>query len=135
MPWTIWVDDRGLIWANAGDDLPGFNEALADSISALSPIGQPPALSTYWIDKALAGVERHSGRPISSGNATSLTRDGEEVVAESEYELFEDERMSVTAFVEGLRLWRTAVATAIQNNATISLRPGVTYWVQRNPSL
>ena len=59
--------------------------------------------------------------------------DGEDVVAQSDYALFEDERMPASAFVEGLRLWRAVAVEAIRTNSPISLRPGVTYWAQRNP--
>ncbi len=54
MRWTIWKDKSGLICAEVDDGHPGFNEALADAISSLSPVGQPPALSTYWIEIAAA---------------------------------------------------------------------------------
>lgn len=133
MTWTISTDQQGLIWAHAGPEYRGFNEAMADSISALSPRGVPPSLSTYWIDHAIARIHSASAKALGGGNATSLIRVGDEVIAHSDYELFEDERMSVAEFLNGLELWREAVQSAIDRGATISLTPGVTYWAQRNP--
>jgi hypothetical protein len=133
MSWTISIDAQGLVWARVGTSSPGFDEALADSISTLSPRGEPPALSTYWIDRALAGVESGSEKPFLWGNATRLTRSGDEVIAQSDYGLFADERMPVSEFVEGLKTWREVVLRAIREGGAISLAAGVTFWPQRNP--
>lgn len=133
MTWTIWTDQRGLIHAKVGGSNPGFDEALGDSLSALSPAGQPPALSTYWIDLALARLEQSAVQLLVSGNSTRFIRKGADVVAQSDYEMFPDERMPGIEFINGLQLWRKAIADGIQRRVQLTLPEGVTYWAQRTP--
>lgn len=133
MSWAICTDERGLIHATVGDAYPGFEEALDDSVSALSPAGQVPELSTYWIDLALARLDRGGVELLVAGNCTRLIRRGGDVVAQSEYELFPEEKMCITEFIDGLKLWREAILSALQRGARLSLPEGVTYWAQRNP--
>jgi hypothetical protein len=71
MVWRFWMGSEGLIWVDAGDGRNDFSEALNDTISALSPRGEAPALSTYWIDHALSNLRQpdsHDDIQVSSGN-------------------------------------------------------------------
>ena len=123
-------DHDGLVWLDLGREWPGFNEALADSVSTLSPRGESPALSTYWIDHALSKVASRPGTEVSSGNATRLVRTDEGIRARSDYELFEDEEMPVEHFVRLLQVWRSAVVERIE--ASDPKRPQQAPY-QRNP--
>jgi hypothetical protein len=58
-------------------DCPLLNDALADSVSSLPPRGEDGVgPSTYWVDVALAGLERALGegtdRAFAGGNATQF---------------------------------------------------------------
>jgi hypothetical protein len=96
-------EDGGLIWIDLGPKWPGFNEALNDGVSFLSPRGEASALSTYWIDHALAGVDSPPGTTITGGNSTRIERTTSGVCAKSDYALFDDEHMSTDDFVDLLR--------------------------------
>ena len=98
----------------SGEDWPGFNEALSDAIGPLPPIGSPePSLSTYWIDRALRVTRElvDTGRSglVQGGNAASIVvRDGQ-VVAVSDYDMFDDETMELPDFEQVLTEWRDEV--------------------------
>jgi hypothetical protein len=130
VPATTWTDDRGLIWVDLGDEWPGFTSVLADSVSSLSPIGETPALSTYWIDATLDRIEGSSTGRLIWGNETELVRTGESLYAKSLYELFEAEQMPLTAFRAILGMYRDAVTSAIAAGARLQLDG---YAAQRNP--
>src|SRR4051794_24959938 len=102
-------EDRGLVWVTLGSSRPGWYEAMNDSISSLSPRGQSPELSTYWIDHALTRVNSPPGTRITGRNSTRIERTATGVVAKSDYEMFEDEHMSVDDFDSLLRAWRDRV--------------------------
>jgi hypothetical protein len=112
MEWTFTrVSGRG-IDVDLGSSWPGFNEALADSVSSMSPRSSwRRGLSTYWIDHVLDGVAtgRTDGKALSSGNSTELVLEGDDVVARSLYELFGDERMELKEYTELLQAWRAQV--------------------------
>jgi hypothetical protein len=57
------------------------------------------------------------GTVLVSGNATSLVVVGDKVIAHSDYEVFDDEEMPLTAFVSGLRAWRAATAERLDEGA------------------
>jgi hypothetical protein len=87
---------------------------LSDAITSLPPIdSDETSLSTYWIDRARREVlrRREAGDdgPVQSGNATTLVLSGSTVIATSDYELFDDEPMSVDEFLDILRQWRDEV--------------------------
>jgi hypothetical protein len=130
VPATTWPDDRGFIWVDLGDEWPGFTSLLADSVSSLSPIGQTPALSTYWIDATLDRIEGGSTGPLIWGNETELVRAGESLYAKSLYELFEAEQMPLADFRAVLRTYRDAVTSAIAAGARLHADG---YIAQRNP--
>lgn len=111
-------EDNELIWLDLGPSWPGFNEALADAVSSLSPRGQPPALSTYWIELALDAEHAEPGANVTGGNTTRIVRTVQGVRAESDYELFDPEEMPLTDFLSLLRQWRERVV------ATNQERPG-----------
>ncbi len=130
---TPLTDGTGQVWIELGEDWPGFNRALADSVSSLSPRGMRPGLSTYWIDATLDGLtaSRTTGEyRIAWGDETELVVKGQTVQARSLYELFETERMPRQAFEEILQAYRTAVVTAVESGATLQMD---SYVPQRNP--
>jgi hypothetical protein len=102
-------ESKGLIWVDVGDDRAGLWEALADSVSSLAPRGEPPALSTYWIDHALRADETGLGEVITQGNSTSLVRTATGVRAEALYDTFAPEEVGLDEFLSGLRAWRHQV--------------------------
>jgi hypothetical protein len=111
--------DDGTIDARLSPEWPIFNEALADAVSSLPPRGSSETrLSTYWIDQTLDRLRAFSQQGnhglIASGNAYSLTFDGDGVQAVFDYgEANEDvELMSVEDFVDVLDRWRAAVVAA-----------------------
>jgi hypothetical protein len=132
----IWTDERGLIWADLGDGWPGFNLALADAVSALSPRGTDPALSTYWIDTALERMTPEHAKDdehkVAGGNETELAVAGETVHARSLYDLFDPEQMPLDAFATMLGSYREAVLSAISRGERLR-RPEGQYTSQRNP--
>ena len=105
-------EDKGLIWLDLGPSWSSFNEALADAVSSLSPRGEPPALSTYWIDRALAAEHAESGAVVAGGNSTTIVRTRYGVRAESDYELFDAQEMPLAEFLSALQQWRDEVVAA-----------------------
>lgn len=98
-----------------GEGWPGFNEALADSVSTMPFRGEATTgLSTYWLDLLIERVENWSDAPgveqsVISGNATELIKVDDRVVARSLYELFEDESLPIAEVLPALRSWREQV--------------------------
>ncbi|HTF89300.1 MAG TPA: hypothetical protein VK843_12890 [Planctomycetota bacterium] len=97
-----------------GKEWPGFNQALADSISSTPPRGsKETSISTYWIDEALRETEHtdtaSGSRRFQGGNSTSFRLEGSTVRASSDYELFDDETMPVEQFRSLLVAWRVEV--------------------------
>lgn len=104
-------DSEGLIWVDVGEHRPGLWEALADGVSALSPRGEEPALSTYWIDHALLAKGASPGEIITQGNSAALIRTDSGVRAEALYDTFTPEEMDLQEFLAGLREWRDEVTS------------------------
>jgi hypothetical protein len=106
--WDFTVREDGIIEADLGMEWVGFTEALNDSVGTRAPRGHTPGLSTYWIDRTLDALHKASGpgTVIASGNAGELVLDQEHVVARSQYEAWDDERMHSDEFEAGLRAWR-----------------------------
>jgi hypothetical protein len=134
MTWSFDVEPDGLVRPDPGSDRPGLKEALHDGVESLSPVGTAPALSTYWIDQAIAGVQdpASSGSVVSSGDAWSLVRDGDTVIVRFDYAA-EGEEPTETIPVEelaaGLTDYRNAVLQALDGGHTLDDR----WWAQRNP--
>ena len=133
MTWSFDAEPGGLVRPDPGDDRPGLREALDDGVESLSPVGTAPALSTYWIDQALAALQASaaSDSVISSGNAWSLVRDGDTVVVRFDYAEGEEppETISVEELAAGLTDYRHAVLQALDGGHSLDDR----WWAQRNP--
>ena len=108
LKWHFNVRDDGIIEVDLGPEWAGFTEALNDSVTTRAARGQTPGLSTYWIDRTLDALQAASGprTVIASGNASELVLDEGKVVARSQYEVWDDERMDSDEFEAGLRAWR-----------------------------
>jgi hypothetical protein len=124
------IEHGGLIWIRLEPEWVGFTEALNDGVSALSPRGVAPAVSTYWIDHALAGVENPPGAEVASGNSTRIIRTATGVRAESDYEVFDGEDMPVEDFRALLEAWREKVVAQIGHSDPARPEQGP---YQRNP--
>jgi hypothetical protein len=104
----------GAVYATLGPAWRGFNELLADAITPLPPIGsEESSLSTYWIDRAIREVQRRQERDedgiVQGGNATTLLLHGSNVIAASDYDLFDDVHMPIKDFLTVLIAWRSEV--------------------------
>ena len=94
----------------------------------------PPALSTYWIDRALAGLSGSGPTEavLASGNAWSLVRSGDTIAARFDYaeegEL-DGESIGIDDLREGLTAYRDAVHQALGEGHQLDER----WWAQRNP--
>jgi hypothetical protein len=104
----------GAPYARLTDEWHGFNEALWDAVGPLPPIGSPEeSLSTYWIDRALRVVrsmsEAGQSGLVQGGNAASVVIKDGQVIARSDYEMFDDEAMPVGDFEGVLEIWRRQV--------------------------
>ena len=133
MSWRFSTGPKGLIWVDGGADRQGFTEALNDSISALSPRGEAPTLSTYWIDHSLRAVRTALSEDeiaVAGGNATAIYRHGDQVVAMSLYREFEAESMTVEEFEVVLEEWRNRVEESIRLG--VSIDDDLVHY-QRNP--
>lgn len=118
MTWLFETDEAGLVWVAAHESYPGFSAALADSLGSLSPRGETPSLSTYWIDRALTWLASNEDGDqrveVSSGNATALEQEGQVVQAVALYETFEPESLPTGEVVLGLLAWRRAIIDRIE---------------------
>lgn len=98
---------------NLGAGWPGFNEALADSVSTMPYRGEArTTLSTYWIDLVVDRIRTWDGTPectLVSGNVTELVKAGDLVIARSLYELADDEALPVPIMLTALQQWRNRV--------------------------
>lgn len=124
------AEQGGLLWVDLGPGWPGFSEALNDGVSALSPSGEPPAASTYWIDHALDALDGATGQVIASGNASRIVHAAGGACAESDYELFERESMSLRTLREILLAWRKEVVAQLRSGDAARPSQGP---YQRNP--
>ena len=127
------VDDRGLVWVEAAHESV-IPEALNDCVSSLSPRGQDVGLSTFWIGHVLQGLESApSLEPhfIGGGNSSALVLDGNIVRAESLYETYEPELISVDDLRRILLRWRHIVLQLVDKRGTDVSPDQVNY--QRNP--
>lgn len=118
MTWSFVSNQDGYLLAWLGDISPGFNETLSDSIGSRAPRGHPDGPSTYWIKEAETGLRQAAdGDVILFGNSTSLIKSGDDVVAHSLYELFDNEKMPVEEFRSGLHAWRDAIDAAAESGS------------------
>jgi hypothetical protein len=108
---TFPISSDGVIGIDLGPDWIAFNETLLDAVTTRAPRGSSESNpSTYWIDRALLAVDEGIGeQPFLWGNGTELRLTGDQVVAHSQYEAFEDKAMPVADFIQLLKAWRVAV--------------------------
>lgn len=92
-----------------GDEHRWFTEALLDAVTTRAPRGSDGVNpSAYWIDRTLTSLAKGDVR-IASGNAWDLLGEGGHVVAQSQYDVAEPERVRVDDFVDTLDRWRQEV--------------------------
>jgi hypothetical protein len=117
--WQFRERDDQIIEVDLGPEWPGFTEALNDAVSTRAPRGEPAGLSTFWIDRTLSWLESADSpkKELASGNATSLVLDGSFVVAQSDYEMWPDSRMSLDDFVRGMELWRAETIRRLRGHS------------------
>lgn len=130
--WRIWPDPAGLAWADPGDDRDAFRSALEDCADSLSPAGQPPGLSTYWVDHLLGQLERGRDGEVANGNLWTLTVKGDTVEVRMNVDPPTSEPLDVVGIDElreGLRLLRGEIVTQLAAGHTLDRR----WWAQRVP--
>ncbi len=107
---------------------------LEDCAESLSPAGTQPSLSTYWVDQLLAGLSPAGPTEavVADGNAWSLERRGDLVIASSQYaEEGEDvEAVSADELVVALMEYRDTIQRSIESGHRLDDRS----WAQRNPA-
>ncbi len=124
----------GQVDAFLGPEHVMLNEALADCISSLPPRGEPGnGPSTYWVDVAERGARQAAQtgdtRPFTSGNATLLRVEGQDVVAALDFDEDVTERIPLADFLGLLSQWRSHIAA---DSATATEPLPETY--RRNPA-
>ena len=134
MAWSITVEPAGLVWVDPGATQPELKEALQDCVESLSPAGTAPALSTYWIDRVLAGLSGSASTEaiLASGNEWSLVRHGDTIAVRflyAEEGESESETIGVDELREGLNAYRDVVLQALRDGHQLDER----WWAQRNP--
>ncbi len=130
--WRIWTDDRGLAWADPGPHRPALGDAVRDCAEALSPVGQSPRLSTYWIDSLLDEMDRTEAGVVAHGNLWVLTRKGPNVEIRMDVDPIDSEPLDVVAvseLVAALRALSKEVRSQLAAGHELDDRP----WTQRNP--
>jgi hypothetical protein len=130
--WRIWTEPGGLTWADPGPERDALRSALEDCAETLSPIGEPPRLSTYWIDHRLAQLERARDGEIANGNLWTLTVTGDAVEVRMNVDPPTSPPLDVVKVAEladGLRLLREEVVRQRATGHALSDR----YWPQRVP--
>lgn len=113
MRWSFELDDAGLIWVATDPAFPGFAAVLADAVGPLSPQGEPPALSTYWIDRTVTWIAENIDAAdqveLAAGNSTALVQQGGAIEAVALYETFPTEVLSADEVLRGLLAWRRMI--------------------------
>jgi hypothetical protein len=93
-----------------GDSYRWFTEALLDAVTTRAPRGSGGVNpSTYWIDRTLTSLSSGDGGLIASGNAWDLLVENGCVVARSQYDVAEPQRVPIGDFIATLTLWRKEV--------------------------
>lgn len=127
----------GQVFVVARDDSPILSDALNDSVSSLPPRGMDVVgPSTYWVDVALAGLERAlatgSERPFASGDLTLFRVRAGQIEARYDYEEedVEGEFIAIDDFRRILQGWRQRI---VKRSAEAVTALPDTY--RRNPAL
>ena len=130
--WRIWTDDGGLAWADPGADRPALGDAVKDCASTLSPIGEPPRLSTYWIDLLLTGLEQAGDKDVARGDLWVLTLIDEVVEVRMDVDPSTSDPLDVVAvddLTRGLHALRGEVVARLAMGHELDGR----HWSQKNP--
>jgi hypothetical protein len=129
--WPIWTEKGGLAWVDPGTDHPALRDAIQDIAATLSPVGQPPRLSTYWIDEVLAAIQRRDGE-VSHGNLWVLTLRDQTIDVRMDLDDPASqplESIDAATLVEGLQALRAEVMRQLHSGHTLDDR----MWLQKNP--
>lgn len=130
--WRIWTDEGGLTWADPGSGRAALRSAVEDCAGTLSPVGEPPALSTYWVDRLLSNLVRSAQGDIGHGNLWVLTVSDRVVEVRMDVDPPSSDPLdvvSVDELVRGLRALRDEVVVRLAAGHQLSDR----YWSQKNP--
>lgn len=131
--WRVWTESGGLARLDPGPDRPALRAALEDCAETLSPLGEPPALSTYWLDRMLELAKASDHAEIAHGNLWVLTAHGGLVEVRMDVDPAASEPLDlieVEELTRGLRLLRTEVLTRLAEGHQLAERS----WVQKNPA-
>jgi hypothetical protein len=80
--------------------------------------------SAYWIDRTLAALDQaQDGAIVAAGNAAELLVSGEDVVAHSQHDAFEDQRVRQSDLVALLNRWRAAVVSELESALSLPHMP------------
>ena len=101
----------GVVDVHLTDDWRPLEDTLQDAVTTRAPAGGDEVNpSTFWIDRTLTAIELELNHTIvASGNATDLVLHGDELVAHSHYEMFDDQHVARRELVELLKRWRAVV--------------------------
>lgn len=130
--WRVWTDPGGLAWTDPGNDRSALRSAIEDCASTLSPVGQPPTLSTYWIDQLLAALAAPGEHELSHGNLWVLTLHGQAVEVRMDVDPETSEPLDVVGVDElmsGLEDLRREVLGQLAAGHRLDARR----WPQQNP--
>lgn len=130
--WRIWTDDRGLAWADPGPHRPALGDAVRDCAETLSPVGESPRLSTYWIDDLLAEMDNTEAGVIAHGNLWVLTRNGSNVEVRMDVDPIDSEPLDVVT-VSDLAAALRALSEEVRSQLAAGHELDDRFWAQRNP--
>lgn len=128
--WRIWTEKGGLASVDPGTDHPALRLAIQDCAGTLSPAGQPPTLSTYWIDEVLSAIQRRE-MEVAHGNLWVLTLRGQAIEVRMDVDDPASqplESMDAATVVEGLQALRAEVMRQADRGHTLDDR----MWLQKN---
>ena len=109
--------DDGVIDVHLGAAWSGFSEALQDAVTTHAPRGSDGVNpSTCWIDRTVAALSSaRDGEVVASGNASDLVVEADEVVARSQYDTCDDERLPRSDLLDVLAQWRAEVVRVLSS--------------------
>jgi hypothetical protein len=131
--WRIWTEPGELSRADPGADRSALRSALEDCADTLSPIGEEPGLSTYWIDRLLVELDHPTRSEIAHGNLWVLSIRGGIVEVRMDVDPPESpplDAVEIQELREGLDRLRNEVVARCASGHALSPRP---HWAQRNP--
>ena len=131
--WRARTDDGGLTWLDPGPDRPALRAALEDCAETLSPAGEPPALSTYWVDRLLERAAELEPGDIAHGNLWVLTAADRMVEVRMDVDPPSSEPIEVIEtddLIRGLQVLRSEVVVRLAHGHRLDDR----YWTQKNPA-